>query len=531
MDITARGLAAIFMAALSAPSVAAQGLADEPPALVVVITVDQLRGDYIDRFAANLTSGLLRFRDAGAYFPLAEQDHANTSTAPGHATILSGRVPASTGILSNDLGVPDPGSPLIAGAMDDGASPFRFRGTTLYDWMLAADPETRALSVGRKDRGAILPIGTARTHVYWWADARFTTSTYYRTALPRWAAAWNGGFDAAEWPGREWTLLLPESAYSEPDDMPYEGVGARRTSVFPHRLTTVDSLWAFPWADSLTLDFAMQGVRALQLGQRPGTDLLAVALSTLDAVGHHYGPESREVHDMVVRVDRWLGAFMDELETVVPRERVLYVLTSDHGVQSMPEHLHLHGETDAGRIALRPVARRVMQPIQDRFQHGFGVEVHNGIILADTAALRARGLDVSALSARLAREVAAVPGVDRVWTPVTLAAASADDASARLFRRAIPPAYGWLAAAHVRTNWLMTTSVQATHGSVVDADRSVPIAFLGPAVRPMRVERRIATVDIAPTLARLLGVTPTEPLDGHEITELVGSTEAARVSH
>jgi predicted AlkP superfamily pyrophosphatase or phosphodiesterase len=522
---------AAFLALAGLAGTVQPAAAQEAPALVVVIVVDQLRGDYIDRFQPNLTGALLRFRDQGAFFPLAEQDHANTSTAPGHSTILSGRVPAHTGILSNDLGVPDPGSPLIAGAEDTGASPHRFRGTTLYDWMLAADPETRALSVGRKDRGAILPIGAARTHVYWWADARFTTSTYYRTELPDWATAWNARFDAGSWPGREWTLLLPESAYPEPDDMPYEGVGARRTNTFPHRLTTVDSMWAFPWADSLTLDFAMDGVRALQLGQRDGTDLLAIALSTLDVVGHHYGPDSREVHDMTLRVDRWLGAFMEELETIVPRERVLYVLTSDHGVQSMPEHLHLHDHEDAGRVALAPAARRVMRPIQDRFQHSFGFTVQNGVVLADTAALRARGLDVAALSAQVAREIGAVPGVDAVWTPATLAAAPADDASARLFRRAIPSSYGWLAAAHIRDNWVMTTSIQATHGSLVKADRSVPIAFLGRGIRPVRVERMVATVDIAPTLARLLGIQPAEALDGREITEVVTSVQAATSQH
>jgi hypothetical protein len=510
-------LVALLLAA-SASAAAGQ----QVPSLVVVITVDQLRGDYIDRFAPNLRDGLLRFRNEGAFFPLAHQDHANTSTAPGHATLLSGRVPASTGILSNDRGVPDPGSTLIGGIRGSGASPHRFRGTTLYDWMLAADSQTRALSVGRKDRGAILSIGTARAHVYWWGNYGFTTSTYYRNTLPEWVSAWNAALDARSFVGREWTLLLPESAYPERDDMPYEGVGSRRTRVFPHRLTTADSIWAFPWADSLTLDLTMRGVQALELGRRDGTDLLAIGLSTLDVIGHHYGPDSREVHDMVLRVDRWLGTFMAELERHVPRERIVYVLTSDHGVQSMPEHLDLLGHQDAGRVALLPAARRIVRPIQDRFQNLFGIELHNGIIIADTSALRARGIDVASVSAQVARELAAVPGVSHVWTPATLAAAPPSDASARLFRRAIPPSYGWLAAAHIRDNWLMTSSVQATHGSLVAADRSVPIAFIGAGIPAQRVARVVATVDIAPTLARLLGIAPTESLDGSEIVEITG---------
>jgi predicted AlkP superfamily pyrophosphatase or phosphodiesterase len=507
-----------------APSLAsAQAPADgrEQIDLVVVITVDQLRGDYMERFAPNLTGGLKRFREQGAYFPAAEQDHANTSTAPGHSTILSGRVPASTNILSNDLGVPDPAHRLIGGATGPGASPFRFRGSTLYDWMRAVDSDVRVLSVARKDRGAILPIGTAMGHVFWWSNDRFTHSTWYGSQLPAWVDEWNAAFDAEAWPGRQWTLLLPETAYPEPDDQPYEGTVGGRGNVFPHTLSTVASLVNFPWMDSLTVDMALHGARSLELGRRGSTDLLAVGMSTLDAIGHHFGPESREVHDMVVRVDRWLGLLMTELEKDIPAQRILYVLTSDHGVQSMPEIRRHFGADDVGRLAIGPAARPLLAPLQDRFSHRFGVQVQNSVLVADTAALRARGVDVVALQRDVARAVAQVPGIARVWTPETLDAAPDDDASARLWRRAIPPSYGWLVAGEVRPGWLGTTSIQATHGSPVPDDRSVPVAFLGSGIAPQRYDHVIATVDIAPTLAALLGIEPTEPLDGEVLPQIV----------
>src|SRR5947207_9930189 len=131
------------------------------PKLVVVITVDQLRADYFTRWKSQLTGGLGQLATEGAFFTDGYQDHAITETAPGHSTILSGRWPAHTGIITNAAGVQDSVAPLL-GTSGFGASPRRFRGTTLFDWLKAADPTARALSVSRKDRGAILPIGQAR---------------------------------------------------------------------------------------------------------------------------------------------------------------------------------------------------------------------------------------------------------------------------------------------------------------------------------------------------------------------------------
>src|SRR5262249_6403383 len=116
------------------------------PQLVVLVTVDQLRPDYFDRFGAQLTGGLGWIRTHSVFFPLAHQEHATTETAPGHATLLSGREPVHTNIVTNGKGVPDADAPLLD-AEGTGASPRRFHGTTLVDWLRAKDPETRVLSV------------------------------------------------------------------------------------------------------------------------------------------------------------------------------------------------------------------------------------------------------------------------------------------------------------------------------------------------------------------------------------------------
>src|SRR5438128_12193029 len=152
------------------------------PRLVVVITVDQLRPDYLERYRPQLKGGFATLLKGGAAFSDAYQDHAVTETAPGHATILSGRWPAHTGISRNLAGVQDPAAPLI-GVTGPGASPTRFRGTELFDWLKAADPGARALSVSGKDGGAIRPIGGAKQPDYWYSAGSFTQSGYYSDPL------------------------------------------------------------------------------------------------------------------------------------------------------------------------------------------------------------------------------------------------------------------------------------------------------------------------------------------------------------
>ena len=251
-------LSLITGAALLASSTVASAQAaatQEAPRLVVFLTIDQMRADYVDRWAPQLTGGLARLRQHGAVFTNAYQDHANTETAPGHSVTMSGRFPRSTGIVSNTTGVLDPQSPLLT-SRDAPASPYRFRGSVLIDWIRARDPRARALSVSRKDRGAILPLGRAKQSAFWYAtsNGEFTTSRYYADTLPAWVRGINARRTAQSLAGKAWTLMLPESAYAEPDSEPIENNGLAFT--FPHVLPAdtaraAGELPYTPWMDEL----------------------------------------------------------------------------------------------------------------------------------------------------------------------------------------------------------------------------------------------------------------------------------------
>ena len=514
-----RAFLMVILAAGSAP-LAAQEQAARPIRLVLHLSVDQLRPDYLQRWESELPGGLGRLLREGVVYFTGEQDHAITETAPGHATMLSGRTPAHVGILSNNLGVPDRLYPLVSGT-GGGAAPSRVQGTMLYDWLRAADPEVRALSISRKDRGAILPIGRAKVPIFWWGKGVFTTSTWYGDSLPTWLQAWNARDPIEQLRGTAWTLLRDSSTYPEPDDRAFEYAGNDRT--FPH---VIPDDWTMASGviehrsqmDSLTLDAAWHGVRAMQLGTRDGTDLLTISLSTTDAVGHRWGPGSREVHDHILRLDQWLGQFFDSLATQVPLTEVIISLTADHGIVEYPE------DGTGGRQAISRIARDLNTAVRTRWGITLGAGIESGLMLGDRSALQARGVDVDSLSDVLAAEIAALPGVVRTYTPRSLATAAADDPGAGLWRRSMPDGLDWFVAAELADGWVWSSGRTSTsHNTTAVQNRRVPIIFRVPGLAPARPSRVIRTVDIAPTLAALLGIMPTEPLDGVPLPEVLGS--------
>ena len=513
-----------LLPALAAAPVAAQ---TARPKLEVLIVVDQMRPDYFDRYGTEFTGGLARFLRSGVVFTNGFQDHALTETAPGHATLLSGRPPASTGIFANDLGVVDSASVLVPasatrGRMWPGSSPRRFRGTGLYDWLLARDSASRVLAVSRKDRSAILPVGRARGNVFWFAGGVFTTSSWYSDSVPSWLYAWNMRGGPAALTGKQWGLFRDPATYAEADSMSYENAEfGERDFTFPHMLPAdtgrmLLKLRHYPWMDSLIFDVALEGVRGTGVGRREGTDLLVVSLSTTDAIGHDYGPDSRELHDQLLRLDHWLGWFLDSLAVLVPREGTVFALTSDHGVQPFPERTGT-----GGRVSFKAMAQRTAQEYLARYDIPIGVTWDLGFITADLAALRARGVEVDSLSDALAREALTMPGVDRVFTPRTLARAPAGDETARLWRRTIPPQQDWLIAATSKPGWIWVDAPGWTeHGTTQRVDMHVPIIFMGTGLTPRRVTRKVTTEDIGPTFAALAGVRPTEPVSGRVLPEI-----------
>ncbi|NOT10204.1 MAG: hypothetical protein HOP28_18575 [Gemmatimonadales bacterium] len=520
-------LAAFFCAAPASVPLPPAEPVQQPaarPALVVFITVDQLREDYLDRWRSQYTGGFKRLLDGGAFFTNGHQDHAITETAPGHASTMSGRFPRSTGITRNVAGVGDTSVTLL-GATGLAASPFRFRGTTLTDWLTSVDPRTRALSVSYKDRGAILPIGKSKQEVYWYAGRPgiFTTSTYYRDSLPAWLQAFNARRLPQSYAGKRWDLLLAARNYSEKDSVPQE---SRNGSpfVFPYGVPDDSAAAAavlpgYPFMDEVTAALALAGVSALNLGRGPATDVLAVSFSASDLIGHRFGPDSREAHDQNLRLDHILGSFIDSLYKLRDSSRIIFALTADHGVTPFPELNDGRVTPAPVRVDLRPAIQAAESVLARAKGKISAMDFESGALFVEP---QEAGVPAEVIRATVDTFIAVakrIPGVRRVDRPADMAKADLQkDAIARRWTQMFPSDLPVEATVTLTQGSYWRAATVAMHGQPYDADTHVPILFYGPPFKPGRYAEFARTVDMVPTLAQVLGVAPSEKLDGHPLT-------------
>jgi predicted AlkP superfamily pyrophosphatase or phosphodiesterase len=528
-----RALRPFVLTLLAAAAPAAAAAQDKTPTLVVFFTVDQMRSDYFQRFLPQLTGGLGRLYRGGAFFANGFQDHAITETAPGHSVILSGRYPNSTGVVANALGVLDYQSPLV-GAPDTGASPFRFRGSSFIDWLRVKDWRSRALSVSRKDRAAILPLGRAHQTAVWFArTGNFITSSYYADTLPTWLHDFNTKRLAFSYIGQQWTPLLPDSAYPEPDSNVVENGG--KDYLFPHKLPVDSAVFSsaltnVPWMDQLTLEAALAGVRGMNLGAGPQTDLLQVSLSTTDAIGHRYGPDSKELHDQIVRLDQYLGAFLDSLYAMRDSSRVIIALTADHGVSPFPEvHSGRYPNQGAGYVDFTGIFEYIRQKLPRMGIDSTAWRFAENALYVDKAKLRAGGANPDSLVKVFAARVRAVPGVARVdrWAELSQRDTT-KDFIARRWLHMFPADVAPELVVTLKPYWAWgAPGGSAQHGSPYDYDARVPILFYGVPFRPGHYDATVRVVDMAPTLARVVGVRPIERIDGRVLVAALRSTSGA----
>ncbi len=474
----------------------------KPVRLVVVIAADQFRYDYLVRFRDDYSGGIARLLQHGAVFTKAFLDHYPTVTAIGHATILTGATPAVHGIVGNSWYDRESGR-MVTSVWDPNVRPVGGTGSGASPWRLAADGigdglKTRrgakVIGISIKDRAAILSAGRAADAAFWYdaATGNFVTSTWYMEQLPDWVEEFNASDAAERWVGKSWT---PHGASRASVTLP--GTPDRQYYSLLRRT---------PYANELVEEFAETAIRAGNLGRDEVTDLLSVSFSANDYVGHHWGPDSLEVHDISVATDRILGRLLDFLEAEIGLERVLVVFTADHGVAPVPEKRH-ERRLPGGRLPEDEVAKAIQVWLTKRYGEGEWILGRSGPSpYLNHRLIAEKGLDLEEVRAEAAKAARNVPHISRVYTYGDLAGGTAG--SDTIERRVVHGFHRERSAdlfVVAEPFWIFGDNA-ATHGSPHPYDAHIPLILMGPGVRAGKYDKPCTLNDLAPTLAKLLGV-------------------------
>lgn len=537
-----------------------------PPRLILQITVDQLRRDLPQRYLDRMGKGGFRYLlDQGVVFKDAHHAHANTEMIVGHTTLATGAYPSAHGMIGNvwldrvkgalTYNVEDARYPVLskgAGidkkteidptqrtARSDGRSPSRILVSTFSDeLMLNQGGKSKVFGVSVKDRGAISMAGHSGK-AFWFSkkSGEFITSRFYYDQYPKWVADWNAKMPTSKYSGKSWELLLDKSTYmfGAADDRPYETKLPGYGRTFPHPFGKLGSrffttlLTFSPAGDELTLDFAKALIQNEGLGRDTTPDYLAVSFSSTDYVGHAFGPSSLESEDNILRLDRTLADLFRFVNAEVGLDKTLIVLSADHGGPEAPGYLKELGfESEYVNPKAWDKAGAIKR-LKKRF--GIGEELittyFHPYVYLNRKVIAEKGLGQAEVERAVAAELTRFDGVALAVSSSALSVGRVPDTPLiqSILRNYNPNRSGDVYVVFEPNRFINDfgkLKVAATHGSPWRYDTFVPVIFAGYGLKPHKVYRRVNTVDVATTLAALLGTKPPSGAAGQVLGEVLG---------
>ncbi|KAB2838806.1 MAG: sulfatase-like hydrolase/transferase, partial [Melioribacteraceae bacterium] len=354
------------------------------PKLAVVIVVDQMRYDYLIRYGGYFNSGLAKLINDGAYFTEAYHEHAFTSTAPGHATIATGTFPSKHGIVLNNYyeheserfvySCSDSASKILGRPEMEGISPIKLMRNGISDWLKKANKQSKVFCVSLKDRPSVMMGGKNPNGVFWYDDesGNYVTSEYYMKSYPAWVDSFNTSGIIYKHFNDDWVKLLNEDDYliSREDDFPFENKRVGRT--FPHHLKKNESdkksflelLPYSPFGEEFNFEFAKSIIENEKLGNDNDPDMLFVGCSSGDKLGHDFGPLSQEMQDYYLRLDIYIGDFINYLDAKIGKNNYVIAVSADHGSGTISEELERRGY-DSKRIQSKDVQREYLAAAEE----------------------------------------------------------------------------------------------------------------------------------------------------------------------
>ena len=520
------------------------------PKVVVGIVIDQMRPDYVVRFWNKFgTGGFRRILKEGYNCRNTQYNYAPTYTGPGHTSVYTGTTPAYHGIAGNDWYDAKAGDTVyctadtsVRGVGGDGfegmMSPSRLLTTTITDQLqLCTQMQSKVIGIALKDRSAILPAGRSADAAYWFdgKSGNFITSTWYRNDLPKWVAEFNERKWPAEYLSAPWKTLLPLDYYTEsdPDDSPYESMFTGETKpVFPHDLpalkgTSFDLVRRTPYGNTLTKDFALAAIQGEQLGADSITDFLCISFSSTDYVGHQFGPNSVEIEDTYIRLDRDLTDLLNFLDSRIGKGKYLLFMTADHACMENPKHMMDH-KLYAGFTNPTAIGDTVKSFLRSEYGNDayFRCFINDQVYLNEEKIL-ADKRDLCEVESKVARF--ALDHVTGIYETLTSCDLETEEYK-ELFRSRIQKGHYhgrsgniWFVYSPGWTDRLYggDGTRGTTHGSPYPYDTHVPLYWFGWNIPAGNSADEVNITDIAPTISFLLNITLPNGCTGNKIDALV----------
>ncbi|MGY5851146.1 alkaline phosphatase PafA [Salegentibacter sp. F14] len=503
----------------------------ENPKLVVGIVVDQMRYDYLTRFWDRFgEDGFKRLINNGFNFKNNHFNYIPTYTGPGHASVWTGTSPMNHGIIGNnwfnktqgqsiyctdDASVEPVGTNSKAGKM----SPNLLKTTTLADQnRLHTQMQGKTIGVALKDRGSILPAGHTANAAYWFyggQEGKFITSSFYKNELPQWVKEFNNSGQAASY-FKTWNTLYPIESYTESgtDHNNFErGFSGKSKATLPYDLEKLKSengnfslLSQTPFGNDLTTDFAMAAIKGEALGQDEITDILTLSYSSTDYIGHNFGVNSKEVQDAYLRLDKNLASLLQYLDKNIGEGEYTIFLTADHGAVDVPAYLQ-SVKIPGGYFNDEAFTESLKAFVKNQYGSDDLIQdVSNAQIFFNYQSLLEEGIDAKELEDAVASYVLQYNQMDKVYTRHDMMSTGFTEGLPYLLQNGFNQRRSGDVLFVLDPATIIYPKTGSTHGSGLNYDTHAPLIFYGAGIKKGSTTKRSEIIDIAPTMAALLGI-------------------------
>ena len=515
------------------------------PKLVVGLVIDQMRWDYLYRFNELYgAGGFRRLLAEGFSCENTMIPYVPTYTAVGHSCVYTGSVPAINGIVGNnwfdkttnkvvyctdDSTATTLGSNTNAGKM----SPDNLWVTTITDELrLSNNFKSKVFGIALKDRGAILPAGHSANAAYWYDGGvgKWISSSYYMKNLPTWVDQFNAKDLASVYMSKDWSTLLPFDKYdlSTSDNKPYENkINGETGVIFPHQLSAIgagikfESFKTTPFANTYTFDFAKTVIENEALGKNTVTDFLAVSISSTDYIGHSFGPNSIEIEDTYLRLDRDIADFLTYLDNQLGKGNYLFFLTADHGVAHIPGFLQEHN-IPSGTVSETAIANELNQVVESNFGIKKVIQaVMNYQVYLNTDSIEKQGKNVEAIKKLLIKTLTQKPFIVTAFATADIELTALPQPQKEMMKNGYNAKRSGDIQFTFKPGYFDGGTKGTTHGLWNPYDAHIPLLWFGWKVKSGKSNREVYMSDISPTLAALLQIQMPSGSVGKVITEVI----------